>query len=102
MNGVTILIAGSGGHLIGYASFTLYSGWAHLDHLAVAVAQQGRKLGAAQLARSLGIMRDLGASSVGLSTQQSNTQSHSLYKRFGFKQTREQMNFYGVNLVRET
>ncbi|HKP52480.1 MAG TPA: GNAT family N-acetyltransferase [Chloroflexia bacterium] len=101
MNGVSIFIARSNSEPVGYASFTLYRGWAHLDRLAVVVAQQGRRLGAAQLAHSLRMMRELGAASVGLSTQQSNTQSHSLYKRFGFKQTREQMNFYGVNLIRD-
>ena len=86
---------------MGYTSFTMYRGWAHLDRVAVIESEQGRRLGAAQLAYTLGMMRDSGAASVGLSTQESNVRSHALYKKFGFKQTREQMNFYGVDLVHD-
>jgi ribosomal protein S18 acetylase RimI-like enzyme len=98
IKGVSVYIARAAGEPVGYASFTMYSGWAHLDRLAVVTAHQGRKLGAAQLTHVLQLMREQGAASVALSTQQSNTQSHTLYQRFGFKQTREQMNFYGVAL----
>ncbi len=99
MPGVHITIARLNAVPIGYASFTMYGSWAHLDRLAVITPYQGRKLGAAQLTHTLQAMRDMGAASVGLSTQQSNTTSHSLYKSFGFRQTREQMNFYGVSLA---
>jgi ribosomal protein S18 acetylase RimI-like enzyme len=40
-------------------------------------------------------MRELGAASVGLSTQEDNTQSHRLYRAFGFKQQSDTMTFYG-------
>lgn len=83
---------------VGYASLTMYDGWAHLDRLAVASGMQGRRLGAAQLLHSLHRMRQLGAASVGLSTQENNTRSHSLYKAFGFKQQADTMTFYGREL----
>lgn len=86
---------------VGYASFTMYDGWAHLDRLSVASAYQGRRLGAAQLLHALHRMRELGAASVGLSTQEDNTQSHRLYRSFGFKQQSDTMTFYGRKLGRD-
>ncbi|HEX8599659.1 MAG TPA: GNAT family N-acetyltransferase [Chloroflexia bacterium] len=83
---------------VGYASFTMYDGWAHLDRLAVAAGMQGRRLGAVQLLHALHRMRDLGAASVALSTQENNTQSHRLYRAFGFKQQSDAMTFYGRQL----
>lgn len=83
---------------VGYASFTMYEGWAHLDRLAVASGYQGRRLGASQLLTVLHRMRELGAGSVGLSTQEDNTQSHRLYRAFGFKQQSDTMTFYGRKL----
>jgi ribosomal protein S18 acetylase RimI-like enzyme len=83
---------------VGYASFTMYEGWAHLDRLAVASGMQGRRLGAAQLLYALHKMRDLGAASVSLSTQEDNTQSHRLYRSFGFKQQTDTMTFYGRHM----
>ncbi|MDQ3928847.1 MAG: GNAT family N-acetyltransferase [Chloroflexota bacterium] len=83
---------------VGYASFTMYEGWAHLDRLAVAPGMQGRRLGAAQLIHALHRMRELGAASVALSTQENNTQSHRLYRAFGFKQQSDTMTFYGREL----
>ena len=86
------------GEPVGYASFTLYEGWAHLDRLAVITSQQGRRYGAAQLMHVMRKMVELGASAVGLSTQQNNTQSHRLYKAFGFRQSPDSMTFYGKQL----
>lgn len=83
---------------VGYASFTMYDGWAHLDRLSVASGMQGRRLGAAQLLRALHRMRELGAASVALSTQEDNTQSHRLYRSFGFKQQSDSLTFYGRHL----
>jgi ribosomal protein S18 acetylase RimI-like enzyme len=84
---------------VGYASFTMYSGWAHLDRLAVITPQQGRKYGAAQLVNAMNAMVALGATHVGLSTQENNVQSHRLYKGFGFRQTRDSMNIYGLQIA---
>jgi ribosomal protein S18 acetylase RimI-like enzyme len=93
--GVSAYIASAEGRPTGYASFTMYDGWAHLDRLAVITAEQGRKFGAAQLVYAMEQMAAQGAGHVGLSTQENNLQSHHLYKGFGFKQTRDYMNIYG-------
>jgi ribosomal protein S18 acetylase RimI-like enzyme len=93
--GVYVYIAKQDQAPVGYASFTMYNGWAHLDRLAVIQAQQGRGYGAAQLAYILRLMSDLGARSVGLSTQENNVRSHRLYRRFGFRQTRDTLGIYG-------
>ena len=98
MSGVSAYIAHAEGVPVGYASFTMYNGWAHLDRLAVIEAQQGRKYGAAQLLHTMQSMSLLGAAYVGLSTQENNTQSHHLYKGFGFRQTRDAMKIYGIAL----
>lgn len=95
---VYIYLAEYDGEAIGYASFTMYQGWAHLDRLAVAQQHQGRKFGAAQLLHTLGRMRDMGANSVGLSTQSDNVQSHRLYQGFGFRRTPDTMHFHGLKL----
>lgn len=86
---------------VGYASFTLYDGWSHLDRLAVTSAWQGRRYGAAQLLHVMQQMAALGSLSVHLSTQQTNVRSHRLYKAFGFKQLSETMTFYGKDLSSE-
>ena len=101
MRGVYAYLAYCDGEPVGYASFTLYKGWAHLDRLAVVHRHQGRKFGAAQLVHALRLMANQGASSVALSTQVTNVQSHRLYKGFGFHQTNEKMHFYG-KVIHET
>ncbi len=83
---------------IGYASFTMYKGWAHLDRLAVIEQEQGKGFGAAQLHHVLGVMQSLSADSVNLSTQEDNLRSHRLYKSYGFRRTTEKMGFYGREL----
>lgn len=98
MPGVHVLMGLHRGEFVGYASFTMYQSWAHLDRLAVIQERQGQGFGAAQLVHCLGRMVELGARSVGLSTQATNLQSHRLYNRFGFRQTREHMHFYGIKL----
>ncbi len=99
MEGVHVYGASLDGVPVGYASFTTYNGWAHLDRLAVVEARQGRGFGAAQLNHVLRLMSEWGAASVSLSTQQANTRSHSLYKGFGFRQTPEAMDLYGLYLA---
>lgn len=98
MAGVLAYLAYYEGEPVGYASFTIYQGWAHLDRLAVTAKRQGRKFGAAQLAYALQIMAQKGANSVALSTQATNVLSHRLYKGFGFHQTSETMSFYGLKI----
>jgi ribosomal protein S18 acetylase RimI-like enzyme len=100
MDGVHIYSAFHQGQPVGYASFTMYDGWAHLDRLGVVAQHQGKGFGAAQLHHALLAMSDLDAAYVTLSTQESNVQSHRLYGSFGFRQTTEHMNLYGVTLDR--
>lgn len=98
MPGVNVYLAYAGGEPVGYASFTEYDNWAHLDRIAVTPPWQGRGLGAAQLSHILRLMKGLGAEYIALSTQLSNTQSHKLYERFGFTRTNENMDFFGLKL----
>jgi ribosomal protein S18 acetylase RimI-like enzyme len=98
MPSMVALSAWRGEEPVGYASYTLYDGWAHLDRLAVIEAQQGRGLGAAQLRHTLEAMIAAGSRYVRLSTQQENVRSHRLYKAFGFRQLRERMEIYGREL----
>ncbi len=95
MEDVSVFIASARGKPVGYASFTMYNGWAHLDRLAVIEAEQGRGFGATQLANALREMQARGARNVGLSTQEQNVQSHKLYRRFDFRLGRELMGIYG-------
>lgn len=95
LDNVFVYAAFYGDAPIGYASFTHYEGWGHLDRLAVVSAEQGRKYGAAQLVHAMHLMIELGAKAVALSTQQNNTQSHRLYRAFGFKLLPERITFYG-------
>jgi ribosomal protein S18 acetylase RimI-like enzyme len=98
MEGVYVYLARLAGAPVGYASFTMYQGWAHLDRLAVIESQQGKGYGAAQLVHTLRAMEALGAGSVNLSTQENNIQSHKLYKGFGFKRARDVLSLYGKYL----
>jgi ribosomal protein S18 acetylase RimI-like enzyme len=95
---VRAYLAWDGAEAVGYASYTMYNGWAHLDRLAVTQAHQGRRFGAAQLVHALRQMADDGARSVSLSTQENNVKSHRLYRGFAFKQSRDAMYIYGKAL----
>ncbi|MFL5734330.1 MAG: GNAT family N-acetyltransferase [Chloroflexia bacterium] len=83
---------------VGYASYTMYPGWAHLDRLAVSTPYQGRRYGAAQLVHALQFMENRGARTVALSTQLTNVQSHHLYTGFGFRRRPDTMSFYGAEM----
>lgn len=97
--GVQLYGAWQGGEPVGYAAFTIYNRWAHLDRLAVGAQRQGRGIGAAQLVHALQKMREAGCEVVNLSTQEANAVSRRLYERHGFKRQRETMTFYGVQLL---
>jgi ribosomal protein S18 acetylase RimI-like enzyme len=92
---VVVFLARWNSEPVGYASFTMYNGWSHLDRLAVIEGQQGHGYGAAQLVNVMREMQSRGARNVGLSTQEQNVQSHRLYKRFDFRLGRESMALYG-------
>lgn len=98
MPDVSVYMASDAGHPVGYASFTYYAGWAHLDRLAVVEGQQGKRYGAAQLLHALTLMVEAGKPNVGLSTQSTNIKSHKLYKGFGFHLGNDSMSLYGMKL----
>jgi len=95
---VQVYLALLGEKPVGYASFTMYKGWGHLDRLAVIEEEQSKGFGASQLHYILGVMQSVEADSVNLSTQEDNVRSHRLYKSFGFRRTTEKMGFYGREL----
>lgn len=74
---------------IGYAGITSYSGWGHLDRVAIDPARQGAGHGERAVRFAIARLRRLGARRVGLSTQRSNIRSQRLYTRIGFQQTRQ-------------
>jgi ribosomal-protein-alanine N-acetyltransferase len=80
-----LLLGYEGSRLAGYIIIALHGNFGHLDRLAVDPAFQGSGYGAELLSRALSEMAARGASTMGLSTQQDNTRSQSLYERFGFR-----------------
>ena len=75
------------GNPVGYAGLTSYSGWGHLDRVAVDPAQQGNGHGERAVRFAIARLQRLGARRVGLSTQRSNERSQRLYLRIGFQQS---------------
>jgi len=85
--GVEVSFLVSDGMPVAYVGTTFFSGWGHLDRIAVEPDLQGRGLGRAALILAIDTMRQRGARRVGLSTQQSNYRSQRLYQRLGFERT---------------
>lgn len=73
----------------GYAGATLFSGWGHIDRIALWPDLQGQGLGWDALGLVVDAMRRRGARRVALSTQRTNLRSQRLYERFGFRRTHE-------------
>ena len=87
--GVEVFLIEEDGKPIAYIGGTLFSGWGHLDRIAVVPDQQGRGYGLEALGLAVDAMRRRGARRVGLSTQRTNWRSQRLYDRFGFQRTPE-------------
>lgn len=85
--GVRIGIGMMGGRAVSYFGVTAFSGWGHLDRIAVDPSLQGRGVGRETLARATEVLFSLGAQRVGLSTQSTNTISQRLYESYGFHRT---------------
>jgi ribosomal protein S18 acetylase RimI-like enzyme len=85
--GVDVSLLELEGLPVAYVGTTLFSGWGHLDRIAVAPRLQGRGLGRAALAFAIETLRRQGARRIGLSTQGTNWRSQRLYERFGFIRT---------------
>jgi ribosomal protein S18 acetylase RimI-like enzyme len=85
--GVEIYIGVEGSRVVSYSGFTLFHGWAHLDRIAVLPGVQQRGLGRATLAFAVRELLARGVDRIGLSTQENNTRSRTLYEGFGFRRS---------------
>jgi ribosomal protein S18 acetylase RimI-like enzyme len=87
--GVAVYLVEADGQPVAYVGATPFSGWAHIDRIAVAPHLQGRGLGWKSLSLAIDDLRRKGARRVALSTQRTNLRSQRLYERFGFWRTPE-------------
>ncbi|HLL49129.1 MAG TPA: GNAT family N-acetyltransferase [Thermomicrobiales bacterium] len=87
MPGVEVAVIEADDEPVAYFGVTLFSGWGHLDRIAVAPHAQGRGYGLEALGLAVEAMRQRGARRAGLSTQRTNLRSQRLYERFGFRRT---------------
>ena len=87
--GVEVFLIEVDGEPAAYIGVTLFSGWGHLDRIAVVPDLQGRGFGLEALGLAVDVMRQRGARRMGLSTQRTNWRSQRLYERFGFRRTPE-------------
>ena len=87
--GVAVTLLEAEGAPVAYVGSTLFSGWGHLDRIAVLPEYQGHGFGQHALAIAIDALRRQGARRVALSTQRTNWRSQRLYERFGFERTPE-------------
>jgi ribosomal protein S18 acetylase RimI-like enzyme len=85
--GVLVALVTVDGDPAAYFGTTFYTGWGHLDRIAVAPRYQSRGIGRKTLQAAVVAMRQRGARRLGLSTQRTNVRSQRLYERFGFRRT---------------
>ena len=85
--GVQVAFIEAEGHPVAYVGTTLFTGWGHLDRIAVEPELQGQGIGRAALTLALDGLRQRGARHIGLSTQRTNIRSQRLYEQFGFRRT---------------
>ena len=83
--GVEIYLLREAGAPIGYLGITVFPGWGHIDRLAIAQHRQGNGYGRALTEFAINRLIALGAIRIGLSTQQRNGRSQTLYSRLGFR-----------------
>lgn len=87
--GVAVYLVEADGEPVAYVGATPFSGWAHIDRIAVSPLLQGHGLGWKSLSLAVDDLRRKGARRVALSTQRTNLRSQRLYERFGFWRTPE-------------
>jgi ribosomal protein S18 acetylase RimI-like enzyme len=82
---------------VAYVGITHFRGWGHLDRIGVVPGVQGTGYGLEALRFAVHLLRNGGATRVGLSTQANNTRSQHLYHRYGFQRTyQNDYNIYGA------
>jgi ribosomal-protein-alanine N-acetyltransferase len=84
---VSFVVAELDGQIVGYEWCEIYRKHAHLARLAVHPDYQGRGIGAQLLYQAIIDTLSRGINLMTLNTQEDNTRSHTLYKRFDFVQT---------------
>jgi ribosomal-protein-alanine N-acetyltransferase len=84
-------VAELAGNIVGYTWYERYNRHAHLTRLAVHPAYQGQGIGAQLLHTAIAAAQANGVDMITLNTQETNTRSQSLYKRFGFAYTKQRM-----------
>ena len=88
------------GEPVGYLGITSYSGWGHIDRVAVRASYQGHGLGRKLTVFAISRLTSLGSTRIGLSTQRRNDRSQSLYESLGFRrQAGSDYLIYGCPLV---
>jgi len=92
---VEVLVGSVDGRIIGYAGMTVYRRDGHLDRLAVREDEQGRGYGSGLLTEALLRMDVRGARRVGLTTQEHNARSQTLYEHYGFHRGRWTYSIHG-------
>jgi GNAT superfamily N-acetyltransferase len=85
--GVELHLGYDGDRPVTYLGFTTFTGWGHLDRIAVDPAAQGRGIGRAALSFALGVLLRRRANRIGVSTQEGNWRSRRLYEAFGFRRS---------------
>jgi ribosomal protein S18 acetylase RimI-like enzyme len=87
--GTAVYLVEEEGEPVAYVGATPFSGWAHIDRIAVTPAKQRQGLGWKSLSLAIDDLRRKGARRIALSTQRTNLRSQRLYERFGFWRTPE-------------
>lgn len=91
INADTFLVAEIDNRIVGYAWCELHRRHAHLTRLAVHPERQGEGIGAQLLHQVIITMLAKNVDQITLNTQESNTRSRTLYKRFGFVDVGQRM-----------
>lgn len=101
MPGVETFVAYAGDDVVGYETHTIRNERGHLDRLGIRRAAQGHGYGSELLAWSVHRLANLGARTIGLSTQWNNIRSQQLYEKYGFARLPGTTTFYGKALTQE-
>ncbi|HQY30403.1 MAG TPA: GNAT family N-acetyltransferase [Thermomicrobiales bacterium] len=84
-HGVEIYLLRHEGEAVAYVGISMYHGWGHIDRVAVMSAAQGRGFGRQLTEFAIHRLTELGANTIGLSTQSRNFRSQALYEKLGFR-----------------
>ena len=83
--GVEMFVLRELGTTVAYLGITSFPSWGHIDRVAVMGSKQGNGLGTLLTNFAIDRLIALGAARIGLSTQQRNVRSQTMYERLGFR-----------------